>query len=149
MFRRILISAAVLLAFASSATALASGGYNVRDASWHRPPSGTLYSVTVHGVAAQKALVYIYLDRQPCRWTWATEARRNVTSFQAGQSYFKDTGKALLTKWVTGHFDIAFTARAGATAEREDACAYLTVPNPRGQYRLTKSHASNIYYVTG
>lgn len=138
-----------LVALASSATAFASGGYRIRDASWHRPPSGTLYSVNVHGIAAQKALVYLYLDRHPCKWTWASEERTNVTPFKSGQSYFKDTGRALVTLWVTGHFNESFTARAGATAEPEYACAYLTTPNSRGGYRLTASHASNAYFVTG
>lgn len=139
---------ALVLALASSATALGAGGYTVRDASWHRPPTGSLYSVNVHGVAAQKALVYLYLDRQPCKWTWASEARNNVTSFKAGQSYFRDTGRALITLWVTGHFNTSFTAHAGTTAEPEFACAYLTTPNSRGSYRLTASHASNAYFVT-
>ena len=137
------------LALVFSATALASGGYSIRDASWHRPPSGTLYSVNVHGVAAQKALVYLYLDRRPCKSTWASEARANVTPFKSGQSYFKDTGRALVTLWVTGHFNTSFTARAGTTAEPEYACAYLTTPNAGGTFRLTASHASNAYFVAG
>lgn len=137
------------LALVFSATALASGGYSIRDASWHRPPSGTLYSVNVHGVAAQKALVYLYLDRRPCKSTWASEARANVTPFKSGQSYFKDTGRALVTLWVTGHFNTSFTARAGTTAEPEYACAYLTTPNSGGTFRLTASHASNAYFVAG
>jgi len=140
---------ALVLALAASASALASGGYRVRDASWHRPASGSLYSVNAHGVAARNALLYLYLDRQPCRYTWATEARRNVTKFHSGQSYFRDTGRALLTRWVTGHFNISFTARAGTTAETEYACAYLTTPSSGGSYRLTAARASNKYFVTG
>jgi hypothetical protein len=139
----------VALVLAASATALGSGGYRIRDASWHRPPTGSLYSVNVHGVAARKALVYLYLDEKPCRWTWASEARNNVTSFKTGQSFFKDTRKALVTLWVNGRFNTSFTARAGTTPEPEYACAYLTTPNSNGSYRLTASHASNAYFVTG
>ena len=146
--RRSSLAVAVLaLALVSSAAALGSGGYRIRDASWHRPPRGSLYSVNVHGVAPQKALVYLYLDRKPCKWTWASEARTNVTPFRAGQSYFKDTGRALVTLRVSGRFNTSFTARAGTTAEPEYACAYLTTPNSRGGYRLTMSHASNAYFV--
>jgi hypothetical protein len=137
-----------VLALACSATALAAGGYRVRDAAWSRPPSGSLFSVNAHGIAAQKALLYLYLGRQPCRWTWASEARRNVTTFATGQSYFRDTGSALLTLWVSGHFNTSFTAQAGTTAQREYACAYLTTPNSRGRYRLTGARSSNKYTVT-
>lgn len=140
--------AVVLLSIGFSGTAFAAHGYRVLDASWHRPPTGSLYSVNVHGIAAQKALVYLYLDRRPCRWTWASEARNNVTPFKSGQSSFRDTGHALVTLAVSGHFNKSFTARAGTTAEPEYACAYLTTPNPRGSYRLTASHASNAYFVT-
>jgi hypothetical protein len=143
--------AVVLLALVlvSSAAALASGGYKVTDASWHRPPTGSLYSVNAHGVAAQKALLYLYLDSRPCRWTWAAEARRNVTPFKAGQSFFKDTGRALLTRWVTGRFNTSFTAHAGNTAQTEYACAYLTTASSSGTYRLTAARSSNTYFVTG
>ena len=148
MFRRVLIAAVVLLALTSSATALAARGYRLYDAAWHRPPSGSLFSVNVHGVAAQKALVYIYLDRKPCRASWASEARLNVTTFKAEQSYFRDTERGLITLWVSGHFDTSFTARAGSTAQPEYACAYLTTPNSQGNYRITAVHRSNAYFVT-
>jgi hypothetical protein len=106
-----------------------------------------LFSVLAHGVAPQKALLYVYLDRQPCRWTWASEANR-FTSFKAGQSYFRDTHKAFVTLWVSGHFSKAFTARAGATAQPEYACSYLTSPNSHGEYRITAARRSNAYFVT-
>ena len=138
----------LVLASALSATALGAGGYTVRDAAWSHPPSGSLFSVNAHGIAAHKALLYLYLDQQPCRWTWASEAPRSVTRFATGQSYFRDTGRALLTLWVSGHFNNSFTAHAGTTAQREYACAYLTTPNSHGRYRVTAARASNAYTVT-
>ena len=138
----------LVLASALSATALGAGGYSVRDAAWSRPPSGSLFSVNAHGIAAQKALLYLYLDQQPCRWTWASEAPRNVTTFATGQSSFRDSGRALLTLWVSGHFNNSFTAHAGTTARREYACAYLTTPNSHGRYRITAARASSAYTVT-
>jgi hypothetical protein len=147
VFRRALTAAVVVLALALSATALASRGYRVWGSAWHRPPSGSLFSVLAHGVAPQKALLYVYLDRQPCRWTWASEANR-FTSFKAEQSYFRDTRKAFITLWVSGHFSQALTARAGNTAEPEYACSYLTSPNSHGEYRITAARRSNAYFVT-
>jgi hypothetical protein len=141
------MTAVVVLALASSVTALASRGYRVWGSAWHRPPSGSLFSVLAHGVAPQKALLHVYLDRQPCRWTWASEANR-VASFKAGQSYFRDTQKALITLWVSGHFSKALTARAGATPQPEYACSYLTTPNAHGEYRITAARRSNAYFVT-
>jgi hypothetical protein len=146
VFRRVLIPA-VVLALALSATAFASRGYRVWGSAWHRPPSGSLFSVLAHGVAPQKALLYVYLDRQPCRWTWASEANR-VASFRAGQSHFRDTQKAFITLWVSGHFSKALTARAGTTPQPEYACSYLTTPNARGEYRITAARRSNAYFVT-
>ena len=104
--------------------------------------------MNVHGVAATKALVYVYLDRKPCRASWASEARLDLTPFEAGQSYFRATGRSLITLWVSGRFNTSFTARAASTAEPEYACAYLTTPNPRGRYRITAAHRSNAYFVT-
>jgi hypothetical protein len=147
MFRRVLIAAVVVLALALSATALAARGYRVWGSAWHRPPSGSLFSVLAHGVAPQKALLYVFLDRQPCRWTWASEASR-FTSFKGGQSYFRDTQKAFITLWVSSHFSKAFTARAGTTAQPEYACSYLTTPNSQGEYRITAARRSNAYFVT-
>jgi hypothetical protein len=147
MLRRVLTAAVVVLALALSATALAARGYTVWGSAWHRPPSGSSFSVLAHGVAPQKALLYVYLDRQPCRWTWASEANR-FTPFKAGQSYFRDTQKAFITLWVSGHFSEAFTARAGATAQPEYACSYLTTPNSHGEYRITAARRSNAYFVT-
>jgi hypothetical protein len=106
-----------------------------------------LFSVLAHGVAPQKALLSVYLDRQPCRWTWASEANR-FTSFEPDQSYFRETQKALITLWVSGHFSKAFTARAGTTAQPEYACSYLTTPNAHGEYRITAARRSNAYFVT-
>jgi hypothetical protein len=147
VFRRVLIPAVVVLALALSATAFASRGYRVWGSAWHRPPSGSLFSVLAHGVAPQKALLYVYLDRQPCRWTWASEANR-FTSFKAEQSYFRNTQKAFITLGVSGQFSKAFTARAGTTAQPEYACSYLTTPNSHGEYRITAARRSNAYFVT-
>ena len=141
MFRRVLIPAVVVLALALSATAFASRGYRVWGSAWHRPPSGSLFSVLAHGVAPQKALLYVYLDRQPCRWTWASEANR-FPSFKAGESSFRDTGRGFITLWVSGHFSKAFTARAGTTAQPEYACSYLTTQNAQGRYRITAARRS-------
>jgi hypothetical protein len=146
--RRALGAAAVLLALALGATALASRGYRVIDAAWSRPPRGSVYSVNAHGVAAHKALLRLYLARKLCRSTWASEARLDVTPFRAGQSYFRQTGRALVTLRVSGSFDKSFTARAGTTAEPEYACAYLTTRNSHGRYLVTAAQASDAYTVT-
>jgi hypothetical protein len=146
--RRFLGATFVLLALTASATALAGNGYRLYDAAWHRPPSGSLFSVNVHGIAAQKALVYLYLDRKPCRTSWASEARLNLTPFKAGQSYFRNSGDSLIRLWVSGRFNTSFTARAASTAEPEYACAYLTTPNSQGNFRITAAHRSNAYFVT-
>ena len=147
MFRRVLIAAVVLLAFATSATAFAGNGYKVWGTAWHRPHSGSLFSVLSHGHVPQKALLSVYLDSQPCRATQVNEAKR-FTSFKAGQSSFRATGRAFTTLWVSGHFSKALTARAGTTAQPEYACSYLTTPNSRGDYRTTAARRSNAYFVT-
>jgi hypothetical protein len=143
---RILVSL-VVLALALSGTALATRGYTVWGTAWHRPPTGTSFTVLSHGVSAQKAHLYVYLDRQPCRWTWASEAKR-FKSFKPGQSYFPSTHKAFVTLWVSGHFSKAFTARAGTKAEPEYVCSYLTIRNAQGRYRITAARRSNAYFVT-
>jgi len=141
------VSILVGLTLALSATSLAANGYKVWGTAWHHPPTGSVFSVLSHGVAPQKALLRVYLDRQPCRWTWASEANR-FPAFKAGQSYFKDTGRAVVTLWVSGHFSKAFTARAGTTAQPEYACSYLTIPNSHGLYRITAARRSNAYFVS-
>ena len=146
---RLAVAAVVLgLAFAVSATALAANGYKVWGTAWHRPPAGSLFTVLSHGTAPKKALLRVYLDRQACSWSWATEAKR-FTSYRAGQSTFKGTGHAFTTLWVNGRFSKAFTARAGTTAQPEYACSYLTTPNSQGLYRITSARRSNAYFVTG
>jgi hypothetical protein len=147
MSRRAIVVPLAVLALAWSATSLASNGYTVWGTAWPRPPSGSLFSVLSHGVAPQKALLYVYLDRQRCPWTWASESKR-FPSFKTGQSYFKDSGHAFITMWVSGHFSKAFTARAGTTAQPEYACSYLTTPNSQGRYRITSARRSNAYFVT-
>jgi hypothetical protein len=148
--RRSLVAVTVLvLPLASSATSLATSGYRLHVAAWSRPPSGSLFSVNAHGVAAQKALLYVYVDREPCRSTQASEADRlNITTFRAGQSHFRGTGRGVITLWVSGHFNKSFTAQAGTTAQREYACAYLTTPNSQGDYQITAAHRSSAYTVT-
>jgi hypothetical protein len=138
----------VALALGLSATALAANGYKVWGTAWHRPPTGSLFTVLSHGTAPQKALLRVYLDRQACSWSWVTEAKR-FTSYRAGQSTFKSTGHAFITLWVNGRFSKAFTARAGTTAQPEYACSYLTTPNSQGLYRITSARRSNAYFVTG
>jgi hypothetical protein len=137
----------VVLALALSATALGANGYRVWGTAWHRPPAGSLFTVLSHGVAPQKSLLYVYLDRQPCRWTEASEAN-HFPAFKAGQSSFKQTGRAVVTMWVSGRFSKAFTARAGTTTQPEYACSYLTTPNSQGRYRLTAARRSNAYFVS-
>lgn len=143
---RVLVALAVL-ALSSSVGAFAANGYIVWGTAWHRPPTGSLYTVLSHGVAPQKALLRVYLDGQPCRWTWASEASR-FPRFEVGQSYFKDTGRSVVTMWVSGHFSKAFTARAGNIARPEYACSYLTTPDAQGRYRITSARRSNAYFVT-
>ena len=146
---RLAVAAVVIgLAFAVSATALAANGYKVWGTAWHRPPAGSLFTVLSHGTAPKKALLRVYLDRQACSWSWATEAKR-FTSYRAGQSTFKSTGHAFITLSVNGRFSKAFTARAGTTAQPEYACSYLTTPNSQGLYRITSARRSNAYFVTG
>ena len=137
----------LVLALASSASTLARNGYRVWGTAWHRPPSGSLFTVLSHGVAPHRARLYVYLDSQPCRAAWVNEAER-FTSFKAGQSYFPDTGRAFITAWVSGRFSRAFTARAGTTAEPEYACSYLATQNSQGHYQITAARRSNAYFVT-
>src|ERR1700751_6042791 len=136
VFKRLILVSLAVLALTSSGTAVAAHGYIVWGTAWHRPPTGSTFSVLSHGVALQKALLRVYLDRQPCRYTWASEANR-LPSFKAGQSTFRDTGRPVVTLWVSGQFSKAFTARAGTTAQPEYACSYLTTPDSQGHYRLT------------
>jgi len=147
MFRRVLIAAVVLLALASGATALAGNGFKVWGTAQHRPTTGSLFTVLSHGRTPQKSLLYVYLDRKPCAAAWKNESKR-FTSSSAGQSSFRDSGKAFVTMWVNGHFSKAFTARAGTTAEPEYACSYLTTPNSQGRYQITAARRSNAYFVT-
>lgn len=147
MRRSSLAVTVVALALGLSATAFAANGYRVWGTAWHRPHTGSLFSVLSHGVAPQKALLRVYLDRQPCSWSWASEAKR-FTTYKAGQSTFEGTGHAFITLWVNGHFSKAFTARAGTTAQPEYACSYLTTPNSQGLYRITSARRSNAYFVT-
>ena len=145
VFKRMILVSLAVVALASSGTAVAAHGYIVWGTAWHRPPTGSTFSVLSHGVAPQKALLRVYLDRQPCRYTWASEANR--FPFKTGQSTFTDTGRPVVTLWVSGHFSKAFTARAGTTAEPEYACSYLTTPDSQGHYRLTAARRSNAYFV--
>lgn len=147
VLRRLIVVSVALAALASSASSLAANGYTVWGTAWHRPPTGSLFSVLSHGVAPQKAVLRVYLDRQPCRWTWASEAN-HFPSFKTGQSYFRDTGRAVVTLRVSGHFSKAFTAHAGTTAQPEYACSYLTTPDSQGRYRITEARRSNAYFVT-
>ena len=147
VFKRLILVSLAVLALTSSGTAVAAHGYIVWGTAWHRPPTGSTFSVLSHGVAPQKALLRVYLDRQPCRYTWASEANR-LPSFKAGQSTFRDTGRPVVTLWVSGHFSKAFTARAGTTAQPEYACSYLTTPDSQGHYQLTAARRSNAYFVT-
>lgn len=150
MFRRLLISTVVLLALVSSAVAFAGSGFKLYVAAQHRPTTGSVYSVTIHGHTPQKVLVYVYLDSKACRASWASESRLDITPYKAGQSHFQRTGNALLKAWVgPGQFDTEYNAVAGSKAQPEYACAYMTTPNTNGgAYRTTVAHRHNAYFVS-
>ena len=141
-----MVISVVVLALAFNVTAFAGNGFRVWGTAQHRPTTGSAFSVLSHGRTPQKSLLSVYLDRQPCAAAWKNESKR-FTSFSAGQSSFRSTGKAFVTMWVNGHFSKMFVARAGTKAEPEYACSYLTTPNSKGQYRITAARRSNAYFV--
>jgi hypothetical protein len=141
----------LVVAFALSATALASSGYRLYSSADQHPVKGSVFTASAHGFAPQKSLLYLYLDRKPCRSTQALEAKRvNAKTYKAGQSYFRQSGpkRAFISLSETGQFYKSFTAYAGTTAEREYACAYLMSKNSRGRYSITAHGASSKYTVT-
>lgn len=152
----LLLSVAALTVL-GSVTALGATGYSVRVHAASPVATGHRFTVTARGTAKQKALLYVYLDRKRCRSTWNREAQRvNRLTFKAGQSNFPPQGgsggqpkpEAFAYAWVSGSFDQSFKAFAGARAEGEYACAYLTTPNSHGGYQITAAHASSRYTVT-
>ena len=149
MFRRAILLSLGVLALAFTATALADGGngFKVWGTAQHRPATGSEYTVLSHGVAKQKALLSVYLDRRPCLAAWKNEAKRFTSS--KAPSHFRDSGKAFTTMSVSGHFSKAFVAIAGTTAETEYACSYLTTANSQGSYTVTVARRSSTYFVTG
>lgn len=150
MFRRptILVSLLVLvLAAAFAATSRAGNGYVVWGTAQHRPTSGSVYTVLTHGRTPQKALLTVYLDSKPCLAAQKNEAKR-FTSSAAGESHFRNNGKAFTTMWVNGHWNTALFAIAGTKAEPEYACSYLTSRNSQGEYKITVARRSNQYFVT-
>jgi hypothetical protein len=137
---------ALVLALVLSATALAAKGYRVWGTADQHPHSGALFTVLSHGFDVQKAHLYIYLDKQPCRWTQASEAS-HFAAFKDGDSHFRDSGRAIDTMWVDGHFSKAFVAVAGSTAEREYACSYLTTANSAGNFKITSARRVSSYLI--
>ena len=148
------LAAVAMLTILECVTALAATGYSVRVRADSPVTSGHSFSIKTHGVAKQKALLYVYLDRKPCGRTWEREAQRvNVRTYKSGQSYFvhHDGGprdEGFDYAWVSGSFHKSFTAHAGMTDEREYACAYLATPNKYGGYRINAASASARYTVT-
>jgi hypothetical protein len=151
--RRTLVLVAIAAACTTSATALASGGYSVRVSTTLSVAIGQSFTVKASGSAAQKALLYVYLDHNSCKSTWVGEASR-VGVYKAGRSYFlqkhgsHNAKETWIYAWVTGSFTKSFTAHAGATAEREHACAYLATPNSYGGYRVNAAFGARAYTVT-
>ena len=145
--------AVVVITCATSVTAVAASSYSVGVSVSSPVATGQSFSVEARGVAGQRALLYVYLDRKRCRATWDREAQRlNVTTYKSGQSYFLQRGgapprEAFDHAWVSGSFDKSFTAHAGTTDGREHACAYLTTPNSHGGYQITAAHGSARYTV--
>lgn len=143
----------VVIACAASAAALAARGYAVGVSA--SSPVGTNHSfrVKARGVAGQRALLYVYLDRRPCPPTWNTsDPSEGDRRYASGDSYFvvHDGGPAKQLyshAWVSGVFKKSFTGHAGATPEAEYACAYLETPNRFGGYRVTAAHGSSAYAV--
>jgi hypothetical protein len=141
----------LVVAFALSATALASSGYRLYSSADQHPVKGSVFTASAHGFAPKKSLLYLYLDRKPCRSTQALEAKRvNAKTYKAGQSYFRQSGpkRAFISLSEAGQFYKSFTAYAGTTAERENVCAYLLGRNSRGLYRVNAAVASSHYTVT-
>lgn len=138
----------LLVAFPASVPALAAGSYAVRVSASSPAAAGHPFRVTASGVAHPRALLYVYVGRQPCFANWNTNGRIGV--YQPGHSYFlpPDLGKKPFSyAWVSGSFRNSFTAHAGSPVRREYACAYLETPNQFGGYRVTAAHASFRYTV--
>ena len=144
--------AGIILAITSSVTAVAASSYSVGVDVPPTVSSGSPFGVHVHGMAGQKALLYIYLDRKPCQATTDKEAAQDGR-YRAGESYFWQNQGGHMAKvgwtyaWVTGSFAIARKAHAGTVRDREHACAYLDRPNSYGGYRVTVAHTSAGYTV--
>lgn len=139
----------LVIACSASATALAAGGYSVSVSASSPVATGHPFSVTAKGVAARRALLYVYLGRQACLAEWNTNGRVGV--HEPGHSYFwapQGLGKEPFSyAWVSGSFQKSFTGHAGSVVGREYDCAYLEVPNRYGGYRVTAAHASGSYTV--
>lgn len=111
----------------------------------HRRLWRRAFSVTANGVAAERALLYVYLGRTACLPEW--NSNRRVGVHTPGRSYFlapQGLGKKPFSyAWVSGSFRKSFTGHAGTAPGREHACAYLEIPNRYGGYRVTAAHASD------
>jgi len=145
----------VVLAIVAAVAAFAAAGYSVSVRTSPRAVAiGHSFTVKAHGVAGQKALLYVYLDHKRCRKTANAEASRvNRQTYTSGQSYFtlhdgSPPKEPYDYAWVTGSFAKSFTAHAGTTAQREFVCAYLATPNSYGGYRITAAHTWARYTVT-
>ncbi len=138
-----------MLALAASASALAGNSYRLYSGADQHPHPGAEFGVNSHGYAPVKALLYLYLDRKPCRSTWASEAKRvNAKTFKTGQTYFVSKKEPFVSYRTSGQFSKTFTALAGKTGEVEYACAYLLRKNSRGRYTITAKAAASHYTVT-
>lgn len=141
-----------VIAVASSPAAVAGSSYSVGVDVPATVLSGQSFRVHVRGLAQQKALLYVYLDRQQCRATTDKEAARDG-AYRAGESYFLQKRAGHLVNetwtyaWVTGSFERSLTAFAGTVDGTEHACAYLDRPNSYGGYRVTVTNASARYTV--
>ena len=141
--------AGLVIACPASVTALAAGRYAVSVRASSPVATGHPFSVTAKGVAAQRALLYVYLGRTACLAKWNTTGRVGV--HKLGHSYFlapQGLGKEPFSyAWVSGSFRKSFTGHAGTAPGREYDCAYLEIPNRYGGYRVTAAHASGSYTV--
>lgn len=144
--------AVVAIACAASVTALAASGYSVGVSASSPVASGHSFDVKARGVAEQKALLYVYLDRHACPAAW-NSPEGGARRYKLGDSYFlvREGGPAKMLythAWVSGSFENSFTAHAGTAIGHEHACAYLETPNKYGGYRITAGHGSGGYAVT-
>ena len=143
----------VLVACATGVTALAANGYSVRLSTTSPVVSAQPFSIKARGDVKQKALMYVYLDRQACP-PGSNKAAARDGVYKLGESYFlqkrggQQVKESWIYAWVSGSFEKSLTAYAGSVDGREHACAYLDRANKYGGYRVTTARASAHYTVT-